>query len=278
MLSLPLLSLKQKILKQKLARMLEMDMVMFEKEQDEQFSKDGELGSLAILYEIIIDILMKISPHSGNALDVGSGSGQLLSKIALAFPNLNFTGIELSPNMIHYCKKNIQKYDVPNVNIIQKSWYELNKLNNQKYDLITWNLALHHCDTQKQVTEVINDLKNLLNPNGTLFLFDIERPKTGKIALGLCDIFNDKWGSWYYQDSLDSYKAAFSFDEMEEIIKNSNLKNFTHSNPLMANFWQFVYISSQNKSIKYKRNVKLKTLFQKTNYILLKFNLIGRIS
>ena len=93
------LALQQRFLNQKLRRRPEPDMVMYDQEQDEQYTRDGESGSLSILYDLIINTVRKHSPLRGEALDICCGSGQLLCKLAKSMPDVHFTGIDLS--LIH---------------------------------------------------------------------------------------------------------------------------------------------------------------------------------
>lgn len=69
----------QKFGTQTLRRQPEMDMVMKDEAQDLEYSLDGEVGSLAILYDLVIEEVLRRSPIQGRALDISSGAGQLLS-------------------------------------------------------------------------------------------------------------------------------------------------------------------------------------------------------
>ena len=264
-----IVSLKQKYLKQELRRKPEMDMVMYDKDQDEQYTKDGEEGSLAILYDLIINGVSSYAPEKGQALDICCGSGQLLCKLAKQLPGINFTGLDLSPNMIEFAKKSRKNYEVKNVDFTIGSMYDLDKIFEQKFDLITWFLALHHCECTQDVISVFNQIAQLIEEDGTIFIFDIIRPKTGKIALQYADVFNSQQGDWYYQDSLDSYKAAFTFQEMADMLKKSDLKNYLHIEPILSNFHQAIIIS-KHKNKKFKKARNLKKLSQKIDYYFLR--------
>ncbi|MCA9496170.1 MAG: class I SAM-dependent methyltransferase [Nanoarchaeota archaeon] len=266
---------KQRFSSQKLERKPEMDMVMVDKEQDDQYTRDGIDGSLAITYDIIINAILKLSPHKGQALDISCGSASLLCKIAKEMPQMKFTGLELSSHMIDFAKKNVLRYNLKNVSFMQHNMYSLSSIK-EKYDLVTWHFALHHCDDDHKVVRVLNGIKKILKEDGTLFIFDINRPKTGKMALYLTEEYDNLWGSWFYQDSLDSYKAAFTFEELEEILKKSDLKDYVHVQPILGNYFQAIYISkTKNKDVKHVSNLKF--FWQKHEYFLLKNLFRGRL-
>jgi 2-polyprenyl-3-methyl-5-hydroxy-6-metoxy-1,4-benzoquinol methylase len=269
------LGLMQRLAPQKLDRQLEMDVVMYDQEQDEQFTLDGKEGGLSILYQVIVDAILKLAPERGRALDLGCGSGQLICRIASEMPEMQFTGLDLSVNMLDFARASADQYGLDNIEFIQGSWFDLAGLGRESYDLVTWHLALHHCDTPEDVVRVIDAAAELVKPDGTLILFDIRRPKTGRLAVHLADLYSMRWGSWFYQDTLDSYKAAFTFDEMEEILAASRLDRYVHVEPLMFNFWQIAFVSSTRNSRRRSRS-HLRRWWQKRDYMLLKAFFVSR--
>ena len=249
---------------------------MLDEEQDAQYSRDGEHGSLAVLYDCFINTALKISPERGLALDVACGAGQLLAKLARSMPDMQFLGTDISPHMLNLAAQNAQRFGAHNLRLQRHSMYELASLGEARFDLVTYSLALHHCDNEQSAREVLNGIAHVLKPGGSVLIFDILRPKTGALALSFADKFNRAEGSWYYQDSLDSYKAAFTFSELEDILKTSALKNYRHVTPTVGNFFQFVYISSQ--SARSTRRVShLQHLWQKRDYLMLQLGFLGKI-
>ncbi len=199
MLMVPYLGLRQKFGKQKLAREPEPSAVMFDHEENEMFTRDGEDGSLAVLYQLIVNMLLKRAPAAGRALDLGCGSGQLLCKIASAMPQMQFTGVELSSDMLCFAEQTTARQGVENVSFVEGSWFDLDGLEPQTYDLITWHLALHHCETGDDVVRVLDQVASLVKPGGTVFLLDIIRPKTERLAVQLADLYSLRWGSWFHR-------------------------------------------------------------------------------
>jgi 2-polyprenyl-3-methyl-5-hydroxy-6-metoxy-1,4-benzoquinol methylase len=202
-------------------------------------------------------------------LDLGCGSGQLLCKIAAQMPEMEFTGLDLSANMLEFARRSRDQYRLSNVSFRQGSWFDVAELGSESFDVVTWHLALHHCETADDVVRVIDAASQLIAPEGTLILFDILRPKTGRLAVHLADLYSMRWGSWFYQDTLDSYKAAFTFDEMESILERSNLRGYVHVEPLVFNFWQIAFVSRRRNPPAYRKR-HLHRLWQRRDYVLLK--------
>lgn len=263
------LALKQRFARRTLARQSEMDILMLDRSQNAEYTRDGEEGSLAVLYDLIVNAILRLSPAEGKALDICCGSASLLCKVAGALPKMQFLGVDLSENMLQFAHENRERYGLTNLKFQQGDMYNLAAVTEPPYDLITWHLAMHHCTDAEAVGRVLRQIPQLLKPNGTLFVFDINRPKTGEIALQVADTFNRTQGDWFYQDSLDSYKAAFSFEEVEEILSKSELKNVHHLEPLIFNVFQVFYIShTDNAGTRGVQNIK--QLWQKLDYLLLK--------
>lgn len=263
-------SIKQRLAPQSLDRELESAAVLYDQEVDAQFTRDGEEGSLAVLYEIIVREALKRAPAAGKALDIGCGSAQLLSRLAQAMPAMRFTGVDMSDAMLGFARLGLKQHKVENVRLEKRSWFELGELPRQSFDLITWNLAMHHCDTAADAARVIEDARQLLKPGGTLLVFDIVRPKSERLALWLAKTFNNKWGSAYFQNSLESYRAAFTFDEVEQILNQTSVGSCEHIQPRICNFWQLVALGSSQEVARPELPLNLPRVSQKMDYYFLK--------
>jgi ubiquinone/menaquinone biosynthesis C-methylase UbiE len=270
------LALQQRFRRQILTRKREMDLVMLDREQVDQYNKSGEDGGLAVLYEFIINTILKYSPVAGTALDICCGPSQLMLRTAQAMPQMHFTGLDLSPRMLQFGMENKKKLALPNAEFKLGSMYALETLFEKKFDLITWCDAMHHCDHEENVIKVLNQINRILKPDGCLLIFDFIRPKTGRLALELSDLYARPFGDWLFQDNLDSYKAAFTFDETEEILQESELKNWRHVQPVIGNMFQLIVVSSATRRDPQKI-CQLKHGWQKIDYNFLKLIFAGRI-
>ena len=270
------LALQQRIRPQQLTRKKEMDLVMLDREQVDQYNKNGEDGGLAVLYDFIINTLLKIAPLSGDALDICCGPAQLMLRNAQAMPNMHFTGLDLSPRMLAFGAENQSRMNVRNASFKAGSMYELEAQFDHRFDLITWSDAMHHCDNEENVIKVLNQISRILKEDGCLLIFDFIRPKTGKLALELSNLYARPFGDWLFQDNLDSYKAAFTFEETEEILRASKLKNWRHIEPIIGNMFQMIIISKATRADAPTVS-NLKHGWQKLDYNFLQTLFAGKI-
>ncbi len=271
----PYAILKQRFGEQRLRRQPEMDSIMMDREQDLQYSRDGQDGALAVLYEFIIHVLLRRAPATGEALDVATGSGQLLAKLAAALPGVRFLATDLSPHMLSLAEGNARRAGAANVETKAHSMFDLETLGRGPFDLITWCFAAHHSPTADDAVRALDGMARLLKPGGTLFVFDIQRPKTGDLAVAFADRYNQTQGAWYYQDSLDSYKAAFTFGEFRRALERSSLKNWVHVDPRLGNFFQMVLIAATRRRDAPARP-PLPRLWQRRDYALMRLGFAGR--
>jgi len=271
-----LLSIQQKICRQTLARRCEKGLLVISRDDLIKDNENTETSDLAVVYDFVINTILKFSPSSGQALDVYCGPAQLMLKTAQAMPDMHFTGIDRSLRMLTFAAENKKRAGVTNAEFQPGNIFDIDPAFHKKFDLITWNFSMHHCQSDEDVMHALNAIFRCLKEKGTLIVFDYTRPKTGKMALELAELSSQPMGSLFFQDNLDSYKAAFSFEELEEIIMETDFVNWEHIQPRIANFFQVIMVTSTCHS--QPRTVShLKSFWQKAGYLFLKLAFAGRI-
>ena len=94
-------------------------------------------------------------------LEIGCGTGFLTSDLMMRFPEANFTITDLSPAMLHFCKKNVPP--------VKSAKFELCDITREcpdaQFDIITSSLAFQWVEDMKTL---INNLCNHLKPDGAL--------------------------------------------------------------------------------------------------------------
>jgi SAM-dependent methyltransferase len=172
--------------------------------------------------------------------------------------------------MLRLAEGNARRLGAGNVSFRSHDMYRLSELRDGPYDLVIWTLAAHHCLTTDDVVAVLNGIADVLVPGGAFFLFDLIRPKSGALAVRFADAYNRGQGSWFYHDSLDSYKAAFTFEEMGDALRRSRLRHAHHVQPAFGNFFQFAAIPAASpggaQPVRHLRH-----LWQRRDYALLRF-------
>ncbi len=106
-----------------------------------------------------------------NILDVGCGTGKMLSHMASTFPASELSGVDLSTSMIRFAKK---KY--PNISFTVGDAENL-PIENESFEVVTNSISFHHYHyPQKAVDEAYRVLKS----GGQFLLVDIS-PRKPKV-------------------------------------------------------------------------------------------------
>ena len=88
--------------------------------------------------EYSVDLMLKGLPHGASVCELGAGSGAISLALASERPDLNVTGVELSPDAIRWARKNLKKLALPNVKFLRGDLY--GPVSGRTFDLIAANL------------------------------------------------------------------------------------------------------------------------------------------
>jgi 2-polyprenyl-3-methyl-5-hydroxy-6-metoxy-1,4-benzoquinol methylase len=268
--------LRQKLLRQRLERIPEPHLVMTSAQQDAEFNRAALRSGLAISYELILHSVLRLAPMTGRALDVGCGSGQLLLRIARHMPDVHFVGIDLSEPMLDLADQNRAQQGLENVTFQCHDMLQLDRLPPRSFDLVTANNVLHHCEDDRQALTLIDGVAGLQADGGTVFMFDLCRTKTEDLLITLLDYTAKDQGDYFYNDTYDSYGAAYSYPELANLLVRSKLRDYRHVRPLLGNIIQIVY-SSSTRNRRGVRVSHLSTRQQQMDWFMLRLFLLGRL-
>jgi len=156
--------------KQTMPRTPEPHLLMSQADQVIAYNKGGEPdGSLAPIHFYAIEQASKTFQICRRVLDLGVGTGHVITKMALVNPRIQFLGIDLSEEMLNIASQQVEKFNLKNV-ILQKA--DMTKLDqlNQKFDGVMSTLALHHLPTNLSLNTVIaQSLKVMMADHINLF-------------------------------------------------------------------------------------------------------------
>ena len=89
--------------------------------------------------EVLVEEILKQYAHKFNLeiLDLGTGSGAIALALAHEKPTWHVAAIDNSPQAIEIAAKNIQLYDLKNIQLLCGDWYE--PIEDRKFDIIVSN-------------------------------------------------------------------------------------------------------------------------------------------
>lgn len=210
-----------------ISRIPEERIIMSDPEHVRQFTDAGKLGGeMTPLYYYRIQSLKKIILSGDKVLDLGCGSGQLLTLIAECFPDAQFVGIDLSETMLAQAIQTQKNKGLTNLKF-QK--LDITKLSDgfekNSFDVIISTDALHHLPTLIDLQQTLQEVKKVLKLEGRFSFFDFERMKTHTSMRLLVD--TTKHNEPLIKDDLfQSLRAAFTRDEFIENLTAADLTNY----------------------------------------------------
>lgn len=243
-------------------RIPEPNLLMNLEEQVDAYAKGGEPdGSLAPIHYYAIEEASKTLQKCKTVLDLGIGSGYVISKMALVNPHIHFTGIDLSEAMLEVANKQIQKYNLKNVTLIKADITKLEELN-QKFDGVMSTLALHHLPTVQSLHLAISQsLKVMATDKVNLFFFDLGRLKKDSTIRTMLEL-HPKMLPYLIEDAFNSQKAAFTLDEFKTGFQSKD--NLEKSNLHFKNVFLVPYllkIHSSQSELTPEQKYLIKTIF-----------------
>jgi len=158
--------------------------------------KDAHYRGLNYQAEYISKVLSK--RKSINVLEVGCGQGYNLKYLAKKYPEIRFTGLDLSENNLDLAKKNCQHQ--PNISFVLENFDNLNQ-QNVRYDLIYFVESFCYFE----IKNVLKILSNISNSDTKVIVFDLfsnknpnQMTETEKKAINLLakGYAVNRWQEW----------------------------------------------------------------------------------
>jgi ubiquinone/menaquinone biosynthesis C-methylase UbiE len=158
----------------------------------------------------------------GRALDIGTGPGQIVIKLARRLTRWKFTGVDRSANMIAQACANLEAAGPVLAGRVDFQVADGNKLSfpDASFDFVMCNSVLHHLAEPGQL---LSEMARLAKPGGAILLRDLLRP--GRFA----HPFHVRWHGRHYSGTMrklyrDSVRAAYTLPELQRLLDSSPLR------------------------------------------------------
>lgn len=185
-------------------------------------------NTVALVFDIIDKIFFRLGrnnprkaiynliPNSSvNILDVCTGTGSNVIKIAKDKPNVKITGIDNSQGMLNVGLKKISKYKLKNINFLLQDAVDM-QFESKSFDYALISLILHEMDKNTSY-KTLQNTYNVLKDNGKLIVFEFIYPESKKFLPNLAFKLVKK----VEDDNL--FPEFLSYNK-EEYFKNNGFK------------------------------------------------------
>jgi ubiquinone/menaquinone biosynthesis C-methylase UbiE len=157
----------------------------------------------------------------GRAIDIGTGPGQIVLKMAYRLSLWKFVGVDRSPAMIERAKTSLESAINDLAGRVEFQVADGNRLPfpNASFDFVMCNSVLHHL---AEPQNLLAEMARLVKPTGAILLRDLRRPSRFKFP------FHVRWHGRKYSGAMyklycDSVRAAYTQPELERLLKSSTL-------------------------------------------------------
>ncbi len=159
----------------------------------------------------------------GRAIDIGTGPGQIVIKLARRLTLWKFAGVDLSAAMIGQANKNLAQ---AGGNLAGRVEFrvidaESSDLPNESFDLVMCNSVLHHVPEPQRLLAA---MEQLAKPGAAILLRDLRRPNALMYPLHV------RWHGRKYSGEMlrlyrDSVRAAYTAPELHKLLASSPLRD-----------------------------------------------------
>jgi ubiquinone/menaquinone biosynthesis C-methylase UbiE len=198
--------------------------VMDDSAEVEAYSSAAAQAYLDQIDDTFVEHVLRLvrGRERGLALDIGSGPGQIVIKLAKRLTGWQFIGAERSPNMVEVANGHRAAAGDELTRRVVFQVADGNRLLFPEggFDLVMCNSVLHHLAEPKNM---LDEMARVAKPGGAILLRDLRRP--GRLAYGL----HVRWHGRYYSGTMrklyrDSVRAAYTPSELQRLLEGSALR------------------------------------------------------
>jgi ubiquinone/menaquinone biosynthesis C-methylase UbiE len=157
----------------------------------------------------------------GRALDIGTGPGQIVVKLARRLKQWKFVGVDRSRGMIAQAQASLASAGSELVGRVEFQVADGNRLPfpDSSFDLVLCNSVLHHL---AEPEKLLSEIARLVSSGGAILLRDLRRP--GRFTYPL----HVRWHGRHYSGVMyrlycDSVRSAYTAPELKGLLDSAAL-------------------------------------------------------
>lgn len=194
----------------------------FELENDAEAVKEYDYitSFISANYSLIADELSKIGGfNQGEAIDIGSGLGDLAIEIAKRYPNLKITGLDISQEAVDEATKKASKENLSNLSFNVVDVHSL-PFKDNSFDLVVSHGVMHHL---KDLSKVLSEVYRVLKPGAIAYLSDLRRDA----PIDTVKEVEKNLPPSQAKGFINSVQASYTPQELEKILRELKVNNFS---------------------------------------------------
>jgi ubiquinone/menaquinone biosynthesis C-methylase UbiE len=162
-----------------------------------------------------------LAPLTAKVLDAGTGTARIPLLLCQQRPQWQVTAIDLAENMLKIGAEHIKKAGLQQQIVLELVDAKQLPYPNEHFDMVISNSLIHHLPDP---LPFLQELKRVVKPNGAILIRDLFRPANPEILNNLVESIGTEYDSHQKQLFADSLHAAFTIDEVNQLISQAGLQ------------------------------------------------------
>jgi ubiquinone/menaquinone biosynthesis C-methylase UbiE len=154
-------------------------------------------------------------------LDLGTGTARIPILICQQYPQWQITAIDMARSMLDIGKKNVTDAGLTEQIVLEFVDAKQMPYSDAKFDLVISNSLVHHL---RDPLPFFQEIARVSKPNSAILIRDLIRPESESIMDAIVDEIGLDYDDRQKQLFRDSLHAAFSLDEIKELIQAAGLQ------------------------------------------------------
>jgi ubiquinone/menaquinone biosynthesis C-methylase UbiE len=159
---------------------------------------------------------------SGNVLDLGCGTADVIIRFARSFPRTKIFGVDGAQAMLDIGLQNIKHFNLSHQIQLHRCILPDTRLSDKQFDAVISNSLLHHL---KDPFIMWDTVKNCAREHAPIFIMDLFRPDSKERAREIVHLYAADAPKLLQKDFYNSLLAAYTIEEIYEQIEISGLEN-----------------------------------------------------
>jgi SAM-dependent methyltransferase len=154
-------------------------------------------------------------------LDLGCGPATQLVQIAALNPEIEFTGVDMSEEMLKHARAHVERMGIENVRFQVGDITRLDDFADHSVDGVISTVSLHHLPTLAHLECCFTEINRVLSPGGALYLADFTRLKSLKSVIFFAYMNQGRDPHQLLLDYERSLRAAFLLTDFEQLARET---------------------------------------------------------
>ena len=213
--------IRELVSKRSLPREPEPDAIMAEADQVAAFTETGRKEStLAASYLFHTARASQVIGDCRRVIDLGCGPATQLSQIAAMNPEIEFTGLDMSEEMLRHARLHVTELGLDNIDFLLGDITALHQFDSGSIDGVISTVSLHHLPTHEHLDKCFAEINRVLTPEGSLYLADFGRLKSLKSVIFFAYMNRGRDAHQLLLDYERSLRAAFLPSDFTQLARD----------------------------------------------------------